>query len=432
LLCSWILSALRPYKSYPILKLIGGQGSAKTTLANVARSLIDPNSAPLRRPPKSTEDLMVAANNGHLVAFDNLSYISPELSDGLCALSSGGSLGKRKMYSDDEETLLNAVRPILVNGIEDMGTRSDLMDRCVNVELPEIDEDKRLTDDEFWESFEAARPRVLGALYTALAGTLARLPEVKQKRRPWPRMAGFAQFSIAAAPALGFNLPGLFQRAYERSQAAAHQTALESSPVIPVLIQFMAAYTGGEWQGTATELLDQLTALAPDRRAKGWPKAPAFLTAILNRLAPNLKAAGWSIEQVRKGKNDKHLLIRTPRTPRTPENPTHSSEGGSGGEPGGLADELNKHNFKEGGMMYFCSLSQRGETLHTPLKKVLGKTAYGAYGAYGGTNGHPPSLHPTPQCQVRKGPAGRYLLRGSWGGFLGWFWAADRPVEQRL
>jgi hypothetical protein len=319
LLCSWLMSAYRPSSTYPILKLIGSQGSAKTTLANVVRSLVDPNSAALRRPPKTTENLMVAANNGWLVAFDNLSYISSDLSDDLCTLSTGGSFAKRKNYTDEEETLLSAVRPILLNGIEDMGTRSDLMDRCLNVELPEIIEDKRLTDEEFKAAFTAARPRILGALFTALAGTLARLPDVKAKRQPWPRMASFAQFSTAAEVPLGFRpknikLDGEFAFAYHRSRETVHETALESTPLIPALLSFLySCEEPGRFEGTATDLLAFLAQYKPDRYTKGWPKSPTMLSGMLTRFAPNMKALGWHVEKSRKRGAGKLWTIERPK-----------------------------------------------------------------------------------------------------------------------
>jgi hypothetical protein len=37
------------------------------------RSLLDPNTAPLRALPREDRDLFIAANNGHVLAFDNVS-----------------------------------------------------------------------------------------------------------------------------------------------------------------------------------------------------------------------------------------------------------------------------------------------------------------------------------------------------------------------
>ena len=58
---------------------------------------------------------MIAANNGHLLAFDNLSGLPAWLSDALCRLASGGSFAVRQLYTNDEEVLFKAARPTLLN-----------------------------------------------------------------------------------------------------------------------------------------------------------------------------------------------------------------------------------------------------------------------------------------------------------------------------
>jgi hypothetical protein len=72
---------------------------------------------------------MIAAHNGHLLAFDNLSGLPTSLSDAFCRLASGGSFAVRQLYTNDDEVLFQAARPLLVNGIEDVISRADLADR---------------------------------------------------------------------------------------------------------------------------------------------------------------------------------------------------------------------------------------------------------------------------------------------------------------
>ena len=73
---------------------------------------------------------MIAANNGHVLAFDNLSSLPGWLSDALCRLASGGSFALRQLYTDADEVLFQAARPTILNGIEDIITRQDLADRA--------------------------------------------------------------------------------------------------------------------------------------------------------------------------------------------------------------------------------------------------------------------------------------------------------------
>jgi hypothetical protein len=69
---AWLVASIFPRGPYPICCFRGGQGSAKSTQSRVLRALVDPNSAPLRAVPREIRDLMIAANNGWIVASDNL------------------------------------------------------------------------------------------------------------------------------------------------------------------------------------------------------------------------------------------------------------------------------------------------------------------------------------------------------------------------
>jgi len=99
LVVTWLLAALRHGGPYPLLAVSGEQGAAKTVLSKVLRALVDPSVAPVRTAPRDERDLFIAANNGHLLAFDNLSDFPWWISDALCRLSSGGQLrGSPTLY----------------------------------------------------------------------------------------------------------------------------------------------------------------------------------------------------------------------------------------------------------------------------------------------------------------------------------------------
>jgi hypothetical protein len=97
LVVAWLLAALRQWRAYPLLAVSGEQGSAKTVLSKILRALIDPNAAPVRTAPREERDLFIAAGNGHLLVFDNLSDITACVSDALCRLASGGSFAVRQI-----------------------------------------------------------------------------------------------------------------------------------------------------------------------------------------------------------------------------------------------------------------------------------------------------------------------------------------------
>ena len=135
LVVAWLLGALRAGGPYPLLAISGEQGSAKTVLSKMLRALVDPSVAPVRALPREDRELFIAANNGHVLAFDNLTGLSPWLSDTLCRLTSGGAFAVRQLYTDQDEVLFAAARPVILNGIEEVITRPDLGDRAIFITL---------------------------------------------------------------------------------------------------------------------------------------------------------------------------------------------------------------------------------------------------------------------------------------------------------
>jgi len=292
LFVSWLVAAFRPRGPYPILGLHGEQGSAKTTVGKVARQLIDPFKAPMRTKPRNERDLMIAASNSYMVTLDNLSRIEPWLSDALCRLATGGGLATRKLYTDEEEAIFDAQRPILLNGIEEVAVKGDLLDRMVILSLPEISDKERRPEAEFWKEFEAASPLILGALLSAVSAALKNHHTVKLEKTP--RMADFAIWASAAEIELGFK-EGEFIDAYNRNRKEASDVALESAPEAIWVYQFMQDKT--MWEGTH---LDLLRCLFPQLPGKGraFPRTPKALSAVLTRLKPNLRNVGITIHSL--------------------------------------------------------------------------------------------------------------------------------------
>ena len=190
---------------------------------------------------------------------------------------------------------------MLLTSIEDIATRSDLLDRCLIVWLPTIPKERRRPEDEMRRAFENARPRIFGALLDAVSGALRNLESTRLER--YPRMADFARWVTAAEPALGWP-SGTFMAAYGGNQESANELALEASVVARPLLELLEAQAG--WQGSASELLKALEEQVDDqaKRQHGWPKNPRSLSGHLKRLSPNLRAVGWSVEHDRTSRND--------------------------------------------------------------------------------------------------------------------------------
>lgn len=296
---SWCLMALHPCGPYPVLVLVGEQGCAKSTTTRMLRRLIDPNHADIRSLPRSVQDLAIAANNGLVLAFDNLSGLTVEMSDALCRLATGGAFTTRTLYETSGETMLKATRPVVLNGIEQPASRPDLLDRAIALELPTISDVQRTTESEIDERFTAALPRILGALLDGVAMALRDFPLVNLRRLP--RLADFARWTAAAAPAFGLTQTRILD-AYNKNRYAAQAAALEGDPVGCEVMALLREH--GRWRGTGASLLDELNARRRQRPGlvpHGWPTTPRGMSAALKRLAPLLRAEGVGVRGSREG-----------------------------------------------------------------------------------------------------------------------------------
>ena len=307
LLIAWLLVSLRPSGPYFVLILYGEQGSSKSFLARLLRSLVDPSIPPLRTTPKDERDLMIGARHSWIIALDNLSRVPEGLSDALCRLSTGGGLATRRLYTDDEEEIFDATRPSVLNAIEAVVNRPDLVDRALIVELPQIPDERRRPEKEILAEFEQIRPRVLGGLLDAVSMGLKNSRTVKLNSLP--RMADAAKWVVACEPALSLE-EGEFLRTHQDNRAGAVEATLEVDPVATAVRAFIEGRPS--WEGTPTELLNELEGVADERtkNSKAWPKIATWLSRRLKRSATFLRSVGIEIELPGQGKSGKKRLIR--------------------------------------------------------------------------------------------------------------------------
>ena len=298
LVVTWALAVLRNRGPYPVMVLSGEQGSAKSTFSTILRSLLDPNTAALRALPREERDLYCAANNAHVLAYDNVSGLPAWTSDTFCRLSTGAAYAARRLYTDQDEVLFEAARPVILNGIEDIVNRPDLADRAIFLVLEPIPEDRRRPEAELWADFETVRPKILGVLLDALVRGLRDLPDTRLDRLP--RMADFALWASACETAIW--PAGTFSSAFCGNREEAVENVIDADPVAAALRAFMAERT--EWSGTYSDLLDVLAEEAGERaiKSKLWPTSTRALSGRLRRAATFLRNVGLNLEYGRRGR----------------------------------------------------------------------------------------------------------------------------------
>jgi hypothetical protein len=223
-----------------------------------------------------------------LVCFDNLSRTPEELCR--CCLSSRDRrrLGGRQLYSDHDEAIFDATRPLVFNAIPDLGTaRPDFLDRVLIVEFLSITPEMRRDEAQFWRGFSERQPRILGALLDATVAALRNLPQVRLKRPP--RLADFALWVTACEEASSMK-PGEAMTACRANSVEARDLALEASPLYEPLSEL--AREG--FIGTVAELRVRLESIASDarRRSARWPKAAHALGSALRWMVSTLRESG--------------------------------------------------------------------------------------------------------------------------------------------
>ena len=292
LVLAWIVNALAGTVPFALLVLYGEQGSAKSTSARFIRRLVDPGHPDLRALPRDERDLLIAADNNYLLAFDNLSGLDSRSSDALCRLSDGSGFGTRRLYSDREEETFSGARPILLTGIEPAANAADLLDRSYLVEAPRIADTERRGERELFAAFERDRPRIFGSLLDAVSTGLAQLDAVVLKEAP--RREDAARFAIAAEPGLGLQ-PGTIRTSLEITRQQAMTVATESSPFVEAVLELIEEK--GSFEGTMKDLLALLNERRGDSKpARGWPSGSVAGSRALHRGAPVLRGQGVDVE----------------------------------------------------------------------------------------------------------------------------------------
>jgi len=228
------------------------------------------------------------------------------MSDALCRQATGGGFATRTLYSDEDETIIDTKRPIMVNGIENVIHRHDMADRSIVINLAVISEGKRIDEASFWREFEDDAPEIFGAFLDAVSACLRNYKSVKLPQLP--RMADFAIWATAAETALDWD-DGSFLKSYSTNRREVTAMTLEADQVGTTVKKFMEARGFSPWEGTASELLDALDEKADERtkKSKGWPRSANGLSGKLKRSATALRT---ECIEIIIGRNKKQRTVR--------------------------------------------------------------------------------------------------------------------------
>lgn len=195
--------------------------------------------------------------------------------------------------------IFNLNNPILLNGIDEIATRSDLLDRSIVIYLPTVE--VRKPEQEFWAEFESKKSKILGALLDAFCEALRNIDNVILE--DYPRMADFTKLATAGEKALGLE-SGEFVDIYNNNREEANNLVIEISLIAPIVIDLVSRQE--EWVGIAKDIKDILDRQSDPITQKSpyYPKSSLKVANDLRRLAPNLRLMGIDVEFAGKDKRE--------------------------------------------------------------------------------------------------------------------------------
>jgi hypothetical protein len=166
----------------------------------------------------------IMADNSFCLAFDNLTSFSEHIANALCGLSTGGGFSTKELWEGREEEIFVAKRPQILNGIADLITRPDLVERTIFITLQPISHRKRKLEKELVTRFAQEQGKILGALLDGISTGLRRFNDIVIKEKP--RMVDFAKWVTACETA--FWPAGTFLPIYLENIAEAKEKVIEA------------------------------------------------------------------------------------------------------------------------------------------------------------------------------------------------------------
>ncbi len=299
LLKCYIISMFVPGVPKVILMLHGEQGSAKTTLEELIKMLVDPSIVKTFAFPKDINEFIQQLAHNYVTFYDNISTIRDWISDLLCRAVTGSGFSKRVLYTDDDDFIYSLKRCVGFNGINLGATKADLLDRGLIIQLQRLGKDKWRKSADIWKEFEEIRPQLLGYILDIIVKVLAWRKGGHSLNLTLSRMADWTEYAEIIARCMDYK-DKEFLDAYHNNIALQTEEVLEASPVAIALIDFMILFEEETHSASATKWLSLLEikagGLGINTNNKSWPKSASHLSRKLKELVTTLREIGIEIE----------------------------------------------------------------------------------------------------------------------------------------
>lgn len=314
----YLIHCLIPDIPHLIAIFHGEKGSSKTTSVRKARIIIDPSSRDLLTMPKGKNELALILANNYMPAFDNLEKLQSHQSELLCIASTGGGLSKRTLYTDEDETILDFKRCVVLNGINIVATKPDLLDRSILLELERIPPKERKEETTIWKEFNNDLPIIFSGILSTVSKAMEIYPSLKIKELP--RMADACKWGYAIALAMGSS-GERFLKVYKENQRVTNRETIADHPVAAAIVALVK--NNNTYESSVSELLNNLEKIAVKEKiniaSKLWPKASNVLSKRLKEVKSNLSEIGIEFT-FSTSKNSTRISIKSKLFPEKSDN----------------------------------------------------------------------------------------------------------------
>ena len=231
-------------EAYPIPMMVfdGTAGSLKSTNTSTVKRIVDPSGTSqednLSTMSEKLDDLINQLYNRYLSSFDNVSRVNYKQADILCRAITGSNNPKRKLYTDEDESIRSFKRKIVLNGVVPTLDYTDLQTRITNIRREVVDEKNRITEKQFKKQFDELLPYILGQTFIILCKALRDYPKLENRINPKHRMSDFVVWGEIISRAMGYN-PSEFVNAYSKKIKESNISIQDSYPLVSVIAEFM-------------------------------------------------------------------------------------------------------------------------------------------------------------------------------------------------
>jgi hypothetical protein len=283
--------------------LKGSHGTSKTTTSKKIKALVDPTLTEVTSISSNDSDLIATLSSGYITAFDNVDKISNATSDILCIACTGGNATKRRLYTNNELCSIKLDSKVILNGIGDIISKSDLVERSNIIELTPLA--TRCTDKKVWREFESLKPQILGSIFNTISMGLTYVDEMEETIEELPRMADFCVYGASFIKAMGLDELEFVQK-YTKNVRNNIGSCTEDNSLVALIRMFLESQ-GGNWTGKSSELFNVLTELSQKSRIRFDVANASMLSKTLNRLQQDLLSIGIDYEIKKSATRSIHL-----------------------------------------------------------------------------------------------------------------------------